>query len=149
MNRMITAGALALTAAGLLASAVPAAQAAGPNTCIYNTTSKNVSIKLVSGGFVELEREGDKLVTFDAFGKTVCASTSGVVATRFNTGAIFMNGSLATPNEDFIVSYANGFFTPGAPGGADPDKAEITVFNGNDDIVDLAGSPSSDMFTVV
>jgi hypothetical protein len=145
MNRILSAGALALTTAGLLA-AVPAAHAAGPNTCILNPTSKGMNVKLVSGGFIELTREGDKFVTFDAFGKTVCSTPTGVVATRFNVGNIAMNGSLSA-KDDFIIDYGNGFYTPGAPGG-DADKAEVTVFNDQTDIVDIAGSQAGDMMVI-
>jgi hypothetical protein len=148
MNRILSAGALALTTAGLLA-AVPAAHAAGPNTCIYNPASKNVGVKLVSGGFVELEREGNKLVTFDAFGKTVCTSSTGIVATVANTGAIFMNGSLSA-KDDFIVSFGGGDLAPGAPTtNGDQSHAEVVIFNDATDIVDVAGSAAGDFITVM
>jgi hypothetical protein len=147
MNRIVSAGALALTAAGLLA-AVPAAQAAGPNTCVYNPSSKSVNVKLNSGGFTQLIREGNKIVTFDAFGKTVCASTTGTVATAFNTAAIFVNGSLSA-KEDFIVDFGGGDFTPGARSTTgDQSRAEVVVFADNTDIVDVAGSPGGDLITV-
>ena len=147
MNRLLTTGALAVTAAGLLASS---AQAAGPNTCIYNPTTKNVNVKLNSGGFVELDREGSKFVTFDAFGKTVCTSSTGIVATVNNTAQVFMNGSFSTPKEDFIINYTGGDFAPGAPSTTgDQSRVEVTVFNDSTDIVDVVGTPSHDFITIM
>ena len=147
MNRLLTTGALALTAAGLLASS---AQAAGPNTCVYNPSSKNVNVKLNSGSFMSIDREGNKFVTFDAFGKTVCTSTTGVIATVNNTAAIFMNGSISAPNQDFIVNYSGGEFLPGAPStSGDQNRVEVVVFADNTDIVDVAGTPGHDFITIM
>jgi hypothetical protein len=149
MNRMISAGALALTAAGLLASAVPAAQAAGPNTCIYNPSSKNVNVKLNSGSFMEVTREFNKIVTFDKFGRTVCVSTTGTVATVNNTAAIFVNGSISVPKQDFIVDFSGGDFLPGAPSSTgDQGRAEVVVFADTTDIVDVNASDNPDFITV-
>lgn len=146
MNRFLTTGALAITAAGLLASS---AQAAGPNTCVYNPATKNVSVKLAAGGFVELDREGNKFVTFDAFGKTVCASPTGTVATIGNTAAIFMVGGFSN-KDDFIVNYSGGEFYPGAPSSSgDQSRAEVVIFNDATDIVDVVGTAGHDIITVM
>jgi hypothetical protein len=147
MKRTIFAGAIAI---GLFAAALPgAAQAAGPNTCIYNPSSKNVSVKLNSGAFMEVRREVNKIVTFDAFGRTVCASTTGTVATVNNTAAIFVNGSISVPKQDFIVDFSGGDFTPGAPSSTgDQGRAEVVVFADNTDIVDVNGSDKPDLITV-
>jgi hypothetical protein len=145
MNRKLISA--ALVTAGVLA-VVPSAQAAGPNTCIYNPTTKNVGVKLTSGGFTQLIREGNKIVTFDAFGKTVCTSTTGVVATVSNTGAIIVNGSISS-KEDFIIDFSGGDFTPGAKtSSGDQGRAEILAFTDSSDIVDVVGSAASDLITV-
>jgi hypothetical protein len=150
MNRILSAGVLALTAAGLLA-AVPAAQAVGPNTCIYNPVSKNVGVKVNpagGGSLTQLVREGNKIVTFDNFGKTVCMSTTGTVATVFNTAAIVVNGSLSS-SEDFIIDFSGGDFAPGAPSSnGDQTRAEITAFTDSSDIVDVVGSDAGDIINV-
>ena len=139
MNRLLTTGALALTAAGLLASS---AQAAGPNTCVYNPSSKNVNVKLNSGSFIESTARATSSSPSTRFGKTVCTSTTGVIATVNNTGAIFMNGSLSAPKEDFIVNYSGGEFLPGAKTtSGDQNRVEVVVFADQSDIVDVAGTP--------
>ena len=144
MKRSILTGAvLATAAAGLIAGP---AQAAGPNSCVYNPTSKIVSVNLVSGGFTQLEMEGDKLVTFDAFGKAFCRSASGVLATKANTASVLMIGTAS--KEDFIVSYMGGTYDGGAPGGSDPSKIEVNVLSDSSDTVDVAGTNGPDLITI-
>ena len=111
MNRLLTTGALALTAAGLLASS---AQAAGPNTCVYNPSSKNVSVKLNSGSFSRARPRRQQVRHLRRVRQDRLHQHDRLIATVNNTGAIFMNGSLSAPNEDFIVNYSGGEFLPGA-----------------------------------
>ncbi len=144
MKRSILAGAgLAIATAGLIAGP---AQAAGPNTCVYNPTSKIVSVNLLSGGFTQLEMEGNTLVTFDAFGKGVCKSASGVIATKANTASVLMIGTAS--KEDFIVSYMGGTYDGGAAGGSNPDKIEINILSDASDTVDVAGTNGPDLITI-
>ena len=126
MNRFLTTGALAVTAAGLLASS---AQAAGPNTCVYNPATKNVSVKLAAGGFVELDREGNKFVTFDAFGKTVCASPTGTVATIGNTAAIFMVATVPVGLAQTVLPNASNVtnLLPSRSSSTNPPAASLTL----------------------
>ena len=147
MNRKLISA--ALVTAGVLA-AVPSAQAAGPNTCIYNPASKNVAVKLVSGGFVQLTREGNKIVTFDAFGQTVCASATGTVATIQQHGRdLHERLALGEGRLHRRPSAAATSRRARKTSSGNQDRAEVVIFNDASDIVDVSGSEAADIITVM
>ena len=138
MNRFLTTGALALTAAGLLASS---AQAAGPNTCVYNPSNKNVSVKLAAGSFVELDREGNKFVTFDAFGKTVCASPTGMSRPSATRPRSSWSARSRHPRTTSSSTTAVASSCPGAPSSRRrPEPRGGRRSSPTDDIVDVVGT---------
>ena len=136
MNRLLTTGALALTAAGLLASS---AQAAGPNTCIYNPSSKNVSVKLqLRQLHVDRPRRQQvrhvRRVRQDGLHQHDRRHRD-----RQQHGRDLHERLDLGPNQDFIVNYSGGEFCPGAPStSGDQNRVEVTVFADNTDIVDVA-----------